>query len=135
MVADARSAPPFQPFAYYNRDGDCIEFRASDESFFAERVDHRLTVFYGQESGEMVGSLIKGVKGILKTLSKSCPGFYLEVHDGRVKLRHLVTATLWTDSAPQTVRSVTYHKLRTIADEVECSVPECPAEDELVGCR
>ena len=129
MVIDAGNALPFKPNAYYNVDGDCIEFRATEESFYAERVDSRLTVFYGQETGEMVGSLIKGIKCILRDLSKSCPGFCIEVNDGRVKLSYLITATLWTiDSDPSNVRGVAYKKLRSIADEVEVDVPA------LSGC-
>lgn len=123
MLKDAAAAPPFEPNAFYNVDGDCIEFRATDESFHAERVDSRLTVFYGQESNEMVGALIKGVKCILRDLSKSCPGFSIEVVDGRMKLDMLITATMWkSDSA---TRGVAYKKIRSLAtkDEVEVDVP------------
>lgn len=49
---------PFSPVAYYDRDGDCIEFLASDDSFRAERVDDRLTVYYSRETGEVIGSLL-----------------------------------------------------------------------------
>ena len=127
MVADAANAPDFAPHAFYNVDGDCIEFLASNESYFSERVDSRLTVFYGQESHELVGSLIKGIKCILRDLSKSCPGFRIEVIDGRICLSHLITATLWSVAADSaTTRGVVYKKLRSIAEEqkIEVDVPE-----------
>lgn len=61
MMALVSEAKPFQPSAVYDEDGDCIEFLAKPDPIRAERVDDLVTVYYSQESGEVIGSLIKGV--------------------------------------------------------------------------
>lgn len=123
MVEEAQQAPPFVPNAFFNQDGDFIEFVASDESYFAERVDSRLTVFYGQESSELVGAMIKGVSCIVRDFSKTLPNFRLEVIDGRMHLSALISATMWAtsdDKAP--VRGVLYKKVRRVAEQNDVSV-------------
>lgn len=57
----ARPSEPFEPSATYDPDGDRIEFIARPDSFYAERVDDLVTVYYSHETNEIVGSLIKGV--------------------------------------------------------------------------
>ena len=44
--------------ATYDLDGDCIEFLARPDPFFAEQVDDSLTVYRSQETGEIIGCLI-----------------------------------------------------------------------------
>jgi hypothetical protein len=61
MMLLARPAEQFRPTATYDPDGDCIEFLAKPDPFYAERVDELVTVYYSQETDEVVGSLIKGV--------------------------------------------------------------------------
>ena len=65
MMLLARPAEQFEPTATYDPDGDCIEFLARPDPFYAERVDDLVTVYYSQESNEVVGSLIKGVRGFM----------------------------------------------------------------------
>lgn len=52
--------PPFEPHARYVAEGECWEFVLSPESFVAERLDGRLTVYVGRETGEVVGGLVYG---------------------------------------------------------------------------
>ena len=59
MMLLAKPAEQFKPTATYDRDGDCIEFLAKPDPFYAERVDDLVTVYYSQETGEVIGSLIK----------------------------------------------------------------------------
>ena len=54
----AKSAPAFQPTATYDPDGDCIEFLAAPDAFYAERIDDLVTVYYSQQTDEIIGSLI-----------------------------------------------------------------------------
>jgi hypothetical protein len=61
MMLLARPAEQVEPTATYDPDGDCIEFLAKPDPFYAERVDDLLTVYYSQETGEVIGSLFKGV--------------------------------------------------------------------------
>lgn len=117
----------FEPLAYYDRDGDCIEFLVANDSYRAERVDDRLTVYYSRETGEIIGSLIKGVRRLLREITNDSPGFKIDVVDGKVRLQHLISATLWKNSqSVERFRSVTYQKVRDAADQsqVAVAIPE-----------
>lgn len=99
--------PTFKPYTYYDPDGDCIEFVARPEPFRAERVDRWVTVYYGQESGELVGSQIKSIQRLLKEV----PGFRgLSIRDGRVELTHVLQATGWTEASDRS-RILVYERL------------------------
>ncbi len=88
----ARFGPPrqFQPTATYIRSGDCIEFVARPGRYRAERLDELVTVYLSEEDGEIVGSLIKGVRELCRQLNEKLPGFKINVDDGRVRLEHSV---------------------------------------------
>lgn len=116
------------PITTYDSDGDCIEFIASNEPFYAERVDSLVTVYYGRDSGEIVGSLIKGVQKFLRDVVQRSPGFRIEVRDGRIKLEHIFTARLWSESVgPRDMPAIIYKKLRKVAKQTgaEVDVGEC----------
>src|SRR5262245_23112536 len=117
VLSRVPSAQPFQPIVNYDPDGDCIEFLASDESYYAERVDSLVTVYYGRESKEIVGSLIKGVKRFLREVLEKTPGFKIEIQDGRVKLEYLFTVRLWSEVQPAETLVCTYKKLRRAAEQ------------------
>ena len=89
MMLLARPAEQFEPTAIYDPDGDCIEFLAKPDSAYAERVDDLVTVYYSQETNEVVGSLIKGVSAFWKKVSETMPGIKIEIRDGRVRLVHI----------------------------------------------
>lgn len=55
----------FRPSAFYDADGDCIEFIVAPDSYYVERVDSIVTVYRSQETNEVVGSLITGVRKLL----------------------------------------------------------------------
>jgi hypothetical protein len=109
----AQDVPAFQPSATYDPDGDCIEFLIQTDPFYAERIDDLVTVYYSQESNEIIGSLIKGVHGFLKRH----PGLKIDVQDGRVRLVHLFRANFWNKQDPQQIESRTYRKLIEFAEE------------------
>jgi hypothetical protein len=116
-VADSVT-PTDAPQVVYDQDGDCIEFLASNEDFYAERVDSHVTVYYGRESGEILGCLFKGVHSALTALSKKLPGFRLDIVDGRIKLSMLFTAALWiTEPDEENTLVITYRKLREVAEK------------------
>ncbi len=116
MLELAAKAPPFRPSALYDVDGDCTEFIASPEVYRAERLDDLVMVCYGQETGQIVGSLIKGISRFREQMREKIPGFIIEIEDGPIKLVHIFLAKLWTTraDADQPVR-VTYRKLIEIA--------------------
>jgi hypothetical protein len=68
------SVGEFRPLAHDDPDGDCIEFFLTGENYFAERVDALLTDYRGMESGEIVGSQIKGATKFLQRVLAENPG-------------------------------------------------------------
>jgi hypothetical protein len=117
MLLLARPAEHFKPGATYDPDGDCIEFLAKPDAFFAERVDDLVTVYYSQETGEVIGSLIKGVSKFCRDVFEKVPGFKIAIEDGRVRLEHIFLARLWTSHlSPQDLATLTYRKLIEVAE-------------------
>ena len=94
MLRLAEQAAPFKPSAVYDSDGDCIEFIASPEVYRAQRLDDLVTVYYGQETGKIVGSLIKGISGFRKQMQEKIPGFIIEIEDGPTNLHRKATTVL-----------------------------------------
>ena len=119
----AQGASAFHPTATYDPDGDCIEFLIKPDPFYGERLDDLVTVYYSQETKEIVGSLIKGVSGLLKRH----PGLDIDIQDGRVRLVHLFRASYWNKQDPQQTVSRTYRKLIEVAEESDVEAElECP---------
>jgi hypothetical protein len=117
VLSKVPSGETFQPLVTYDADGDCIEFLTSDQSFYAEQVDPLVTVYYDRETGEVIGSLIKGISRFLREVLERAPGFKIEIQDGRIKLEHLLTARLWSAAAdPKGTWVLTYQKLRAVAE-------------------
>ncbi len=128
MMLLARPAEQFEPTATYDPDGDCIEFLAKPDPFYAERVDDLLTVYYSQETDEVIGSLLKGVSRFCKQMLEKMPGFKVEVHDGRVRLVHIFRARLWSSKLkPQDMPALVYQKLIEVADDAEVDAELCLA--------
>lgn len=103
-----------KPIAYFDRDGDCIEFLAKPKNFYAERIDDLVTVYYEEDSDEIIGSLIKGVSVFIK----KHPNFAIFVKAGRVRLAHLFIAGLLScEPAKDKITILTYKKLIDCAEE------------------
>lgn len=118
MMLLAKPAQQYKPTATYDPDGDCIEFLAKPDPFYAERVDDLVTVYYSQETGELIGSLIKGVAGFCRDILTKLPGFQIEIHDPPVSLQHIFQARLWSSqSRPDDLATLTYRKLIEISSE------------------
>lgn len=116
MTLLARSADQFKPTATYDRDGDCIEFLAKPDAFYAERIDDLVTVYCSQETDEVIGSLIKGVSKFCVEVEGKLPGFKIEIHDGPVRLQHIFQARLWSGPfKPNEMPTLIYRKLIEIA--------------------
>src|SRR5437899_655118 len=117
MMLLARPASEFKPTAYYDSDGDCIEFLSKPDPFREERIDDIVTVYYSQKTGEVIGSLIKGVSKLTKLLRQELPGFLIAVEDGRIRLEHLFLARMWLQKGePQAIESLAYKKLAEIPE-------------------
>ena len=113
----AQSAPAFQPTTTYDPDGDCIEFIVKPDPFYAERIDDLVTVYYSQETKEIVGSLIKGITGLCRRLSEKIPAFKIEIQDGPMRLDHFLflvklmsAPASSSDSETMRIPTLTYRK-------------------------
>lgn len=117
------STEPFTPTAYYDPDGDCIEFLAAADNFRAVRVDDLITVYHSEETNEIIGSLLKGVKSLCSRLLSRLPGFKIEIRGGRVKLVHIFQANLWVSEASANgLEMITYQKLIEVAQQTGVEV-------------
>lgn len=118
MTLLAGSAEKFEPTATYDPDGDCIEFLAKPDVFYAERVDDLITVYYSQDTGEVIGSLIKSVSKFCRDTFSKLPGFKIEIRDGEVLLRHIFLARMWSaELDPEDLATLTYRKLVDVSQE------------------
>lgn len=111
-----------EPIAYYDRDGDCIEFLVKPKNFYAERIDDLVTVYYEEDSDEIIGSLIKGVSGFLK----KHPNLGIVIKAGRVRLAHLFLAGLLSrEPTTDKITFVTYQRLIECAEETGAEAEMC----------
>jgi hypothetical protein len=121
----ADSVQPADTTAYYDPDGDCIEFVARQEPFWAERIDDLVTVYYSEETGEVIGSLIKGVSQFMQ----KHPGFAILVKAGKVRLSHIFLAGLLCDRPEgQSVEVRTYEKKEKVYADLLDRADETRAE-------
>lgn len=127
MMLLGRSAEHFKPGATYDPDGDCIEFLAKPDPFYAERVDDLVTVYYSQDTGDVIGSLIKGVSKFRERMLKEWPGFKIVVQDGRIRLEHIFLARMWSEPMePSDIIALTYKKLAEVAGEADVEATLVP---------
>lgn len=118
MMLLAKPVECFKPMAVYDADGDCVEFLAKPDAFYAERVDDLVTVYYSQETGEVIGSLIKGISKFCKQMRDRMPGFRIEIQDGRVSLQHIFLARMWSSNLDsKDITTLTYRKLVEVSRE------------------
>lgn len=75
------------PLLHVDKEGDCLEVIHSDEPYNGERIDGRITLYRGVESGDIVGVLIKGLSTWINRVLKNFPGMVLDLNEGgRFKL-------------------------------------------------
>jgi hypothetical protein len=103
----------FEPFAFYNTDGDCIEFFIAGEKYYGERVDEFLTVYRDADTDAIVGSVIKNVKQLCRELSEKQPGFAIIIQNEKVRIQHLFIARILSQLRPANV----YKELAELAEK------------------
>ena len=69
------------PLIDHDEAGDCVEVFQTDEPHYGERIDERLTIYVGQESGDIVGVLVKGLRTWVARILTEYPGFELDIND------------------------------------------------------
>jgi hypothetical protein len=117
---------PFRPTATYIADGDCIEFFIRPDPFLGRRIDDLVTVYVSQETGEIIGSLVKDVSRFCRDIVSKLPGFRIAIDDGHVRLEHLFLAKVMSET-PEQVHELTYRKLIEAAHDLETKVEVCGA--------
>lgn len=114
---------PFKPGVIYIPEGDCLECIFSNDDYYAERIDGLVTVYYSRESGQIVGSLIKGIRSFCKRMLETNPGFGIVIEDGTVKLEHVFLAhVLNLPKDCDKLVALTYRKLIAKAEEADLDV-------------
>ena len=104
----------FEPFAFYNPDGDCVEFFAKSERYYGERIDDYITVYRSSETNEIIGSVIKNVKSLCKELSvNKSPFIEIVIKEGRICIQHLFY--IWWSDASRINLAPVYQKLTELA--------------------
>jgi len=109
----------FRPMSIYDPDDDTIEFLTSNESYRVERVDSLVTVYYGRETKEIIGSLIKGVSKSLPKIAGEGTDLWLEIRSGRIRLVHFFQAIRKHCSKKKTAKPtilIVYEKLEQLAE-------------------
>jgi hypothetical protein len=114
-LANRAAAVPFRPMATYDAETDCLEFLASNESYYAQPIDALVTLYCSHGTDTPVGLRLKKVKKFFNEFLKKSPGFRTEFADHRIKVEHLFTAKIWASEDPNDVRVITYRMLRDIA--------------------
>jgi hypothetical protein len=128
MMLLASAPEQFKPAATYDPDGDCIEFLAKPDPFYAERIDDLVTVYYSQVTDEVIGSLLKGVSKFCRETLTAMPGFRIEIQDGPVRLQHIFLAKVWSAKfAPEDLASLTYRKLIEVSRDTMVEGELCSA--------
>lgn len=111
----------FKPIPFHNKDGDCIEFLAKPDPYFAKRINNLVTVYHSQETDEVIGFMIKGYARIKEYIENKIPGFAIEIRDGKVRLGVLFKASWWSSipADQATIHLEIYEKLNEYAESVE----------------
>lgn len=100
MVADA-AGNGFEPHADYIPEGDCLEFFAAPDDYYAERIDGYVTVYYSRETQEIIGMLIKGYRAICrKIIAEQATGMQIDVTDRSVSMSHIIKVQMEEVSRP-----------------------------------
>lgn len=58
--------PPHRPNAFYNKEGDMIQVCLSDEAGYGKWLCPQITVLLSQETDEIIGIEIQGIKRLLE---------------------------------------------------------------------
>lgn len=111
----------FRPCAHYDPDSDCVTFYFSNEPDYAKRLNSRVTIYLSDESDELVGCRVKGVRAVLEDIGS----FDVSISHGKVKLTILFVAFHAVFGSDPESRNV-YRKIGQAASEsdLELELPE-----------
>lgn len=111
----------FSPCAHYDPDADALTFYFSNESDYAKRLNSRVTIYLSDETDELVGCRVKGVRSVLEDIGE----FDVAVSHGKIRLKMLFVAfqAVFADSPDA---RVVYRKIGHAVKEsdLELELPE-----------
>lgn len=121
LLEEVVSCGQFSPCAHYDADADALTFYLSNEPDHGQRLNSRVTIYLSDESQELVGCRIKGVRRVLEDLG----WFDVSIKHGRVKLSMLFVALHGTFSDDDGSRRI-YRRLgEAVVDSgIEVVVPQ-----------
>ncbi|MBI1900766.1 MAG: hypothetical protein HYS13_06605 [Planctomycetia bacterium] len=110
----------FSPCVHYDADADALTFFFSNKPEHAKRLNSRVTVYLSDESEDLVGCRIKGVRAVLEDIGS----FDVAISHGKVKLKMLFVALHETFSADPASRAI-YRQIGDVVrhSDLEVQVP------------
>lgn len=79
-----RQPKGFSSVPQYFEDGDFVTYFLKNDLHYAQRVDGLLTIYLSEESDELIGCKIKGVREILETMGAF--GVVIADHNNEISL-------------------------------------------------
>lgn len=116
------SGKKFVPCAHYDPDSDCVTFYFSNEPDHGKRLNSRVTIYLSDESNELLGCRVKGVRSVLEDIGS----FDVSISHGRVKLTMLFVAFHAVFGSDSDSR-IAYRKIGQAASDsdLDLEIPEC----------
>lgn len=109
----------FEPKAFYNLDGDFLEYITSPEPYFARRLDGLVTVYMRISDNEIVGARIKEISTVLKKHD----GCNILIKDGdKVPVQRIIVVALWENSDKSSGEISFYNRICHLAESRPCDV-------------
>ncbi len=116
---------PANRFPLFNvdQDGDCLEVILSSEPYNGERVDGRITIYRGIDSGEVVGLLVKGLSTWIDRVLENYPGLMLDLKgSGRFQLELFFAIEQYKSEDPKL--AMCYRNLKKVAEKWSLNIEE-----------
>ena len=105
----------FQQTAYYDADGDCVEFLAENVAYHGKRLDQWVTVFLSDDDDRLVGCFIKNFAVLLRKYREQ---FSLVIQQEGVRLDYFFVALSAIPETRHPQEETTYHSLVTRSNNV-----------------
>ena len=116
---------PTDRFPMFNvdQDGDCLEVILTAEPYNGERVDGRITIYRGIDTGEVVGLLVKGLSTWINRVLENYPGMMLDLKDsGRFQLELFFAIEQYQSGDPKL--AMCYRNLKKAAEKWSLDIQE-----------
>lgn len=107
----------FRPCAFYDSESDALTVYFSNEPDHGRRLNSRVTVYLSDETEDLVGCRIKGVRMVLDDIGS----FDVSISHGRMKLKMLFVALHGTFATDEDGRSL-YRRLGEAFSQTDLEV-------------